>query len=211
MGNVGECDGSLSLRVHDHAHLKTKVQLARLALGIVAVAALWAAGLHLEWAGLVSAQPMSSPSKLGVTAAASPEKMKSVEDERLARKRKWESARQNIQERLGALGLVVERDYRFHGEDWPLGMDAIGMELRHENMITADFLLACRLALLESEATHWGAVVGVRDSTRINGMRSVVEIDSGGFTAISGGEVTREVVLEAYDKLGVGHLLRPRQ
>jgi hypothetical protein len=127
----------------------------------------------------------------------------------LARERKWESARQKLQERLGALGLVVELDYRFHGEDWPLAMDRIGVELRDENLITADFLLACRLALSESEESRWGAIVAVRDSTRINGMRSIVEISGGLFTVIRASDVTRRVIFEAYDKLGVGHLMRP--
>jgi len=134
-----------------------------------------------------------------------------IDDERAARQRKWQSARQKLQERLGALGLVEEGDYRFHGEEWPFGMDGIGVELRDDNLITADFLLACRLALLESEESHWVALVLVRDSTRINGMRSIVEISSGVFTAISGGEVTRRVIFEAYDKLGLGHLLWRRQ
>jgi hypothetical protein len=137
--------------------------------------------------------------------------MEPTDHEQLARERKWESARQKLQERLGALGLVVEFDYRFHGEDWPVAMDRIGLELRDENLITADFLLACRLALSESEDSRWGAIVAVRDSTRINGIRSVVEISGGLFTIITVGEATRRAVFEAYDKLGVGHLMRPRQ
>jgi hypothetical protein len=43
------------------------------------------------------------------------EKMELTDHERLARQRKWESTRQKLQERLGALGLVVERDY---AEKW---------------------------------------------------------------------------------------------
>lgn len=135
--------------------------------------------------------------------------MEPTDDERLARERKWESARQRLQERLGALGLVVERDYRFHGEDWPPTMDRIGVELCDENLITADFLLACRLALSESEESRWGAIVAVRDATRINGMRSIVEISGGLFTVIRASDETRRMIFEAYDKLGVGHLMRP--
>jgi hypothetical protein len=134
--------------------------------------------------------------------------MEPTDDEQLARKRKWESVRQKLHESLGALDLVVEREYRFHGEDWPVGMDRIGVEIRNENLITADFLVAFWLAFFELEESRWGAIVAVRDSTRINGMRSIVEISGGGFTLISGGE-TRRVIFEAYDKLGLGHLMRP--
>jgi hypothetical protein len=71
--------------------------------------------------------------------------------------------------------------------------------------MTADFLAACRLAL--SEQGEWGAIVGVRDPTRNNNMRSIVEISSGLFTAITGGEVTRQAIFEAYHKVRLGHLL----
>jgi hypothetical protein len=126
-------------------------------------------------------------------------------DERSAQKRKWKSARQKLLERLGGLGLVLEQDYRFHGEDWPhLG---IGVEVRDAGLITADFLVACSQALLESEDREWGALVAVHDSTRRNKMRSIVEIGSGSFAHISGGDVTRRAIFEAYHKLGLGHLL----
>jgi hypothetical protein len=134
-----------------------------------------------------------------------------MDNEQATRQGKWQSARQKLQKRLGALGLVVERDYRFHGEDWPVGMDGIGVELRDENLMTADFLVACRAALSELEESHWGALVAVRDSTRINGMRSIVEISGGLFTVIRASDVTKRAIFEAYDKLGVGHLMRPRQ
>jgi len=137
--------------------------------------------------------------------------MEPTDHEQLVRERKWESARQKLQERLGALGLVAEFDYCFHGEDWPVAVDRIGVELRDENLITADFLLACRLALSESEESRWGAIVAVRDSTRINGIRSIVEISGGSFTIIRASDVTKRAIFEAYDKLGVGHLMRPRQ
>jgi hypothetical protein len=39
--------------------------------------------------------------------------------EQSARKRKWRSAQQKLVERLGDLGLVLERDYLLLGEDWP--------------------------------------------------------------------------------------------
>lgn len=132
-----------------------------------------------------------------------------MDDEPAVRQRKWQSARETLQERLHALGLAVERDYRFHGEDWP--QHGIGVELRHENLMTADFLVACRAALLESEDSEWGALVAVHDSTRISKMRSIVEVSGGLFTAISGGDVTRRAIFEAYGKAGLGHLLWKRQ
>jgi hypothetical protein len=131
--------------------------------------------------------------------------------ERLVRKRKWESARQILQERLGALGLVVERDYLFRDEDWPAGVDRIGVELRDENLITVDFLLGCRLVLLELEEGRWGAIVAVLDSTRINGVRLIVEISGGEFSFLRPSDATKRLIFEAYDKLGVGHLVRPRR
>jgi hypothetical protein len=137
--------------------------------------------------------------------------MEPTDYERLLRKRKWESARQKLQGRLGALGLVVERDYCFRGEDWPAGVDRIGVELRDENLITVDFLLACRLVLWESEESGWGAIVAVRDSTCINGTRLIVEISGGLFTVLRPSDATRRMIYEAYDKLGVGHLIRPKQ
>ena len=42
-------------------------------------------------------------------------------------------------------------------------------------------------------------------------MRSIVEISGGLFTAISGGDVTRRAIFEAYGKAGLGHLLWKRQ
>jgi hypothetical protein len=129
-----------------------------------------------------------------------------MDDEgQLERKRKWNSARQKLLERLCCLGLVLEQDYQFYGEDWP--QRGIGVEVRGEGLITADFLVACSRALLESDDREWGALVAVHDSNRKNKMRSIVEISSGSFTAISGGDVTRRVIFEAYQKLGLGHLL----
>jgi hypothetical protein len=127
------------------------------------------------------------------------------DDERSARNRKWQSARQRLLERLGAFGLVLDQDYRFHGEDWP--QHGIGVEVCDERLITADFLVACCRALQESEEREWGALIAVRDSTRKNKMRSIVEISSGLFTTMSGGDATRKVIFEAYDKMGLGHLL----
>jgi hypothetical protein len=121
-------------------------------------------------------------------------------DEQSERKRKWRSANQKLVERLGSLDLILEQDYRLHGEDWP--HHGTGIEVRDEGLITADFLVACSRALLESEDEEWGALVAVHDSTRRNKMRSIVEISSGLFTAITGGDVTRRVIFEAYQKLG---------
>jgi hypothetical protein len=127
------------------------------------------------------------------------------DDERSARKRKWQSARLKLIEGLDALGLVLERDHRFHGEDWP--QHGIGIELRDESLVTSEFLVTCSRALLESEEREWGALVAVHDSTRKNGMRAIVEISNGMFTAISGGDMTRRAIFEAYHRLGLGHLL----
>jgi hypothetical protein len=127
-----------------------------------------------------------------------------MDNERAARQRRWGSARLKLQEKLGSLGLVLERDYRFHGEEWP--QNGIGVEIRDENLMTSDFLIACSSALLESEDSDWAALVAIHDSTRINKMRSIVEIRCGGFTVISGG-ATRKIILEAYHKLGLGDQL----
>ena len=99
----------------------------------------------------------------------------------------------------------MEQDYHFHGEDWL--HHAVGVEVRDAGLITADFLVACSQALLESEDREWGGLVAVHDSTRRNKMRSIVEIGSGTFAAITGGDVTRRAIFEAYHKLGLGHLL----
>jgi hypothetical protein len=131
------------------------------------------------------------------------------DEERSVRNRKWRSARQRLLERLGTFGLVLEQDYRFHGEEWL--QHGIGVEVCDESLITADFLVACCRALLESEEREWGALIAVHDSTRKNKMRSIVEISSGLFTAISGGDVTRKVIFEAYHKMELGHLLPWKQ
>jgi hypothetical protein len=129
----------------------------------------------------------------------------SDEDEQAVRKRKWQSARQRLLERLCALGLVYGRDYMLFGEDSPLHGTRIGVA--DESLVTADFLVACSRALLESEEREWGAVVDVHDPAKPNKMRAIAEISSGSFTAISGGDVTRQAIFEAYHKLGLGHLL----
>ena len=101
------------------------------------------------------------------------------DDEGLARKRKWWSAQQKLDEKLGALGLMAGQDYRFHGEGWH--DHGIGVELRDECLMTAEFLVACSQALLESEEKEWGALVVVHDPTRKNKMRAIAEISNGGF------------------------------
>jgi len=91
------------------------------------------------------------------------------------------------------------------GEDSPLHGTGIGVA--DESLVTADSLVACSRALLESEEPEWGALVYVHDPTRPNKMRAIVEICSGMFTLFGGGDVTRQAIFEAYHKLGLGHLL----
>ena len=125
------------------------------------------------------------------------------DDEQSARRRKWQSARQRLLARLGALGLVDGQDFVLCGEAWP--QHGTGMVIPDESLITADFLVACHQAL--SEEGEWAALVAIRDPTRNNQMRSIVEISSGLFAAVTGGDTTRKAIFEAYHKLGLGHLL----
>jgi hypothetical protein len=130
------------------------------------------------------------------------------DDEQSSRKQKWESASLKLFERLRALGLVYGQDFSLHGEDWP--QPGTGIEVRDESVITADFPVACHHAL--SDEGEWAALVAVRDLTHRNKMRSIVEISSGSFATISGDTTrTRRVIFEAYDKLGMGHLLWKRE
>ena len=124
-------------------------------------------------------------------------------DEQSTRRRKWQSACQRLLEKLAALGLALGQDYFFHGENWQQA--GTGIEVRNQSLITADFLVACHQAL--SEEGEWAALVAIRDPTRNNQMRSIVEISSGLFAAITGGDTTRKAIFEAYHKLGLGHLL----
>jgi hypothetical protein len=121
----------------------------------------------------------------------------------LARKRKWRSAHRRLLETLSALGLVCGRDFLLCGEDWP--QHGMGIAVPDESLVTADFLVACSRALCEEG--EWGALVGVYDSTRKSKVRSIVEVSCDGFTLITGGDVTRQAMFEAYRKLGLGHLL----
>jgi hypothetical protein len=125
------------------------------------------------------------------------------DDEQSTRRRKWQSARQRLLARIGALGLVDGQDFVLCGEDWP--QHGTGMVVPDESLVTADFLVACSRAL--SEEGDWGVLVGVYDPARRNNVRSIVEISGGGFTLITGGEATRQAMFEAYRKLGLGHLL----
>jgi hypothetical protein len=125
------------------------------------------------------------------------------DDERSARRRKWQSARQRLLQRLGALDLVDGRDFLLCGEDWQ--QHGTGMVVPDESRITADFLVACSRAV--SEEGDWAVLVGVYDPARRNKVRSIVEIIGEGFALITGGEVTRQAMFEAYRKLGLGHLL----
>jgi hypothetical protein len=101
------------------------------------------------------------------------------------------------------LGLVLGKDYFFHGENWP--QPGTGIEVHDQSLITADFLVACHGAL--SQESEWAVLVAIRDPPRGNKLRSVVEISGGSFAAISGGNATRQVIFDAYHKLGLGHLL----
>ena len=106
------------------------------------------------------------------------------------------------------MGLVYQQDFILHGEDWP--ERCTGIEVREESLITAVFLVACHRAL--SDEGQWAALVVVPDPTRRNKMRSIVEVSSGSFATIGGDTTrTRRAIFEAYDKLGMGHLLWKRE
>jgi hypothetical protein len=130
------------------------------------------------------------------------------DDKQSPRKRKWESASLRLFEAIRALGLVYEQDFVLHGEDWP--EPGTGIEVRDESLITADFLVACHRAL--SDEGEWAALIVVPDPTRRNKMHSIVEISSGSFATMGADTTrTRRVIFEAYDKLGMGHLLWKRE
>jgi hypothetical protein len=129
-------------------------------------------------------------------------------DEQSARNPRWQSASLKLFERLRALGLVYGQDFSLHGEDW--AQPGTGIEVRDESLITADFLVACHHAL--SDEGEWAALVAVRDPTHRHKMHSIVEISSGSFATIGGDTTrTRQVIFQAYDKLGMAHLLWKRE